>query len=417
MRRVLWFLLGILTVALTGAVTVLPRAVDASMNRVDRPDAPPVPSDSARALHARLRIADLHDDLLLWSLRDPLTAHSRGQTDVPRLLAGNVAVQVFSTVSKTPRGLNYERNDASTDNVTLLAMTQRWPIATWTSLYARAVRAARALDDAAARSDDQLRVVRTREELDAGLAARVAGTPLLLGVLSLEGMQVLEGRLDRVDSLFALGFRMGGLTHFFDNEVGGSAHGVTRGGLTPLGRQVIARMEALGMLVDVAHASPALIDDVLAIATRPVVVSHTGVAATCPGPRNLTDEQLRRIAATGGVVGIGYWDGAVCEITPASVARAIAHAVAVAGEDHVALGSDWDGAVVTSFDASELVQVTDALIGAGLTPSVIAKVMGENVLRLLSHTLPAHTLPSQTLPAHTLPAHTLPSSDGDTTRH
>ena len=388
MRRLLWFLLGILVVALAGSVTVLPRVVDANMNRVERPTTPVRISEAARALHARLRIADLHDDLLLWSLRDPLERHDRGQTDLPRLLAGNVALQVFSTVSKTPRGMNYERNDAASDNITLLAITQRWPRATWTSLYARAERAAHALDDAAARSVGRLRVVRTRADLRDGLAARARGEQVLLGTLSLEGLQVLEGRLDHVDSLYALGFRMAGLTHFFDNEVGGSAHGQTRGGLTPLGRDVITRLEALGMLVDLAHASPALIDDVLSMAKRPVVVSHTGVAATCPGPRNLTDDQLRRIAATGGVVGIGYWDGAVCEITPASVARAIVHAITVAGEDHVALGSDWDGAVTTTFDASELVQVTEALLAAGLPPSTIAKVMGENVFALLERSLP-----------------------------
>jgi microsomal dipeptidase-like Zn-dependent dipeptidase len=220
------------------------------------------------------------------------------------------------------------------------------------------------------------------------LAARRANKTPVLGVLSLEGLQVLEGSLENVDRLYALGFRMAGLTHFFDNEVGGSAHGVARGGLTPLGHRVIERMESLGMLVDVAHASPQLIDDVLARATRPVVVSHTGVAATCPGPRNLTDDQLRRIAATGGVVGIGYWDGAVCEISPASIARAIVHAVNVAGADHVALGSDWDGAVTTGFDAADLALVTAALLEAGLTEDVIAKVMGENVLALLARTLP-----------------------------
>lgn len=387
MRRYLPLLAGIGALAVIAVFTVLPRYVDASMNRVEAVPRPPI-SPAAAALHARLRIADLHDDLLLWSLRDPLRRHTRGQTDLPRLIEGNVAVQVFSTVSKTPRGLNYERNDDRSDNVTLLAITQRWPIATWTSLFARAERVARALDAAAARSEGQLRVVRTRADLDAGLAARRSGTAPVLGVLSLEGLQVLEGALDNVDRLYALGFRMAGLTHFFDNEVGGSAHGVARGGLTPLGHRVIERMESLGMLVDVAHASPQLIDDVLARATRPVVVSHTGVAATCPGPRNLTDDQLRRIAATGGVVGIGYWDGAVCEISPASIARAIVHAVNVAGADHVALGSDWDGAVVTGFDASDLELVTAALLEAGLAEEVIAKVMGENVLALLARTLP-----------------------------
>ncbi len=387
MRRVLIALGVLLAVLLVAAFTVLPRWVDYSANRVV-PGAPVAISPQAVSLHARLRIADMHDDLLLWSLRDPVKQHARGHTDVPRLLAGNVALQVFSTVSKSPKNQNYDNNTGDTDNITLLAITQRWPIATWSSLFERARRTARALDVAAARSAGGLRVVRTRAELEAGLAARANGERVLLGVLSLEGMQVAEGVLNNVDSLYAFGFRMAGLTHFFDNELGGSAHGVSKEGLTAFGREAVARMERVGMLVDLAHAAPKLIDDVLQIATRPVVVSHTGVQGTCPGVRNLSDDHLRRIAATGGVIGIGYWDAAVCEITPASIARAIVHAVSVAGEDHVALGSDWDGAVTTSFDASQLVHVTSALLDAGMPEPVIAKVMGENLLRVLGESLP-----------------------------
>lgn len=389
MRRILLALGVLLAVAVTGALTVLPRWVDASRNRVvPSPDSVHV-SDAARALHARLRIGDMHNDLLLWSLRDPLLRHARGHTDIPRLIEGNVAVQIFSTVSKTPRGLDYSGMDGSSDNITLLAILQHWPIATWTSLYARAVRSARALDATAARSAGQLTVVRTVGDLDRGLQARAEGAQQVLGVLSLEGLQVLEGKLDNVDSLYALGFRMAGLTHFFDNEIGGSAHGLSGAGLTPLGREVVQRMEALGMIVDLAHAAPQLFDDVMAMASKPVVVSHTGVQAICPGPRNLTDAQLRMIGESGGVVGIGYWDGALCDLDLTSLTRSIVHAVRVAGEDHVALGSDWDGAVTTSFDASQLVLVTNALLEAGLPPSVIEKVMGENLLRLLSQALPA----------------------------
>ncbi len=387
MRSFMRGALVLLVLAVVGAFTVVPRWVDADLNRVDQLPAATI-SDEAAALHARLRIADMHDDLLLWSLRDPLLRHTRGHTDVPRLLAGNVALQVFSTVSKTPRGQNYEANDGTTDNITLLAILQHWPIATWTSLYARAVRSARALNAAAARSDSALLVVRTSRDLAEGLAARARGEQRVLGMLSLEGMQVLEGRLDYLDSLQAMGFRMAGLTHFFDNEVGGSAHGVEKGGLTDFGRSVVSRAEQVGMLVDLAHASPRLIDDVLSMATRPVVVSHTGVQAICPGVRNLSDSQLERIAATGGVVGIGYWDAAVCDVTVESIVRSLVHAVRVAGEDHVALGSDWDGAVTTGFDASELSRITAGLLDAGLPPSVIERVMGENLLTLLSRSLP-----------------------------
>src|ERR1043165_10157303 len=102
-------------------------------------------------------------------------------------------------------------------------------------------------------------------------------------------------------------------------------------------------MEARGILVDLAHASPRTVDDVLAVATRPVVDSHTGLRATCDNARNLTDEQVRRVAATGGLVGIGSWGTATCGTDAAAVARSIRYAVKVAGVEHVALGSGFDG--------------------------------------------------------------------------
>jgi membrane dipeptidase len=185
--------------------------------------------------------------------------------------------------------------------------------------------------------------------------------------------------------------RMIGLTHFFDNEVAGSSAGVAKGGLTPLGRELVKRMEARGIIVDLAHTSPTTVDEVLAMATRPVVVSHTGVKGTCDSPRNLSDDQLLRIAANGGVVGIGYWDGALCaDISPASFARAVIHAILIAGVDHVALGSDFDGATKTRFDASQLAVVTDALLALGLDSTMIAKVEGGNAIALLRRGLPAH---------------------------
>jgi microsomal dipeptidase-like Zn-dependent dipeptidase len=177
-------------------------------------------------------------------------------------------------------------------------------------------------------------------------------------------------------------------SHFFDNDIGGSAHGVEKYGLTEKGKEVIRRMEAKGMLVDVAHASAKTIDDVLAMATKPVVVSHTGVKGTCDNQRNLSDDQLRSIAKTGGVIGIGFWDTAVCGQDAASIARAIRHAVNVAGIEHVGLGSDYDGAVKAPFDASGIALITDALINEGFSDEEIARVMGGNTIRLLLENLP-----------------------------
>jgi len=147
-------------------------------------------------------------------------------------------------------------------------------------------------------------------------------------------------------------------------------------------------MEARGVLVDLAHASAATIDDVLAMARQPVAVSHTGVRGTCDNARNLSDGQLRAIAAKGGVVGIGFWPTATCGTDPRAIARAIAHAVRVAGPDHVALGSDFDGAVATPFDATGVPLVTEALLEAGLEEETVGRVMGGNVVRLLRATLP-----------------------------
>jgi membrane dipeptidase len=205
-----------------------------------------------------------------------------------------------------------------------------------------------------------------------------------------------------VDRLAAAGYRMVGLAHFFDNAFGGSAHGIEKGGLTAAGRDIVERLEERSILVDLAHASAAVIDDVLAIAKRPVIASHTGVRATADNARNLGDDQLRAIAATGGMVGIGFWPTASGGEDALSIARAIAHSAAVIGPDHVGLGSDFDGAVPVPFDVSGLGLLTEALLAEGLDEATIAAVMGGSAIRLLRETLPhgpsvggMATIPSQ----------------------
>ncbi len=385
LRRVIVGCAVVLVVIVLTAFAVLPGIVDRRMNTVA--EAPHVVvSDSAHRLHQSLTIADLHADQLLWA-RDPLARATHGHVDLPRMEDGNVALQVFSVVTKTPRDMNYDANTAATDNITLLALVQRWPVASLTSLRARAIHQADRLHDAVARSGGALMLVTDTMSLHSFLAARARNPRVHGALLAIEGLHALDGELASVDSLHAHGFRMMGLTHFFDNEVAASAHGVTHAGLTPLGRQVVARMEALNIVVDLAHVAPQAVREVLAMATRPVVVSHTGVAATCPGPRNLTDDQLRAIAANGGVIGIGYWEAAVCTLGAASIAKAIRHAVNVAGIDHVGLGSDFDGATATPFDTGGLAEITQALLNEGFTPVEIRQVMGGNVMRLLSAVL------------------------------
>lgn len=372
-----------------GAVATLlagPALLEARFNRVRGPRGG-LATPRAAELHRRLFVADLHADTLMWG-RDLLRRGSRGQVDVPRLREGNVALQAFTVVTKTPRWLNVESNDDDTDDVTLLALLQRWPPRTWGSLTERALYQAGRLRDAAERSDAALVLIRSRADLEPFMERRRREPHLVAGWLGLEGAHALERSLDRLDLLDAAGFRMVGLAHFFDNEWAGSAHGRHKGGLTPQGRELVRSLEARRMLVDLAHASPATIDEVLAMARRPVVVSHTGVKGTCDNRRNLSDAHLRGVAVTGGVVGIGFWDTAVCGRDEPAIARAVVHAVRVAGADHVALGSDFDGAVTTPFDAAGLPRLTDALLAAGLGEDDVARVMGDNVQRLLRESLP-----------------------------
>ncbi|MDR6848502.1 microsomal dipeptidase-like Zn-dependent dipeptidase [Sphingomonas sp. BE270] len=380
MRRILLAVLGLVLVAALAFFTLAPGIVERSMNQVVA--IPLKITPRARALHATLQIADMHADTLLWQ-RSLLDRSERGQIDLPRLLAGNYTLQVFSSVTKTPKGQNYDANPSDTDNITALAIADLQPPRTWGSLLQRSLWHAQKLDRYAAASNGQLRVIRSPADLDRLLADRAGGKKVVGGMLSIEGLQDLEGKLANLDVLYRAGFRMAGLAHFFDNEVAGSMHGEAKAGLTPLGRQVVRRMEALGMVVDVAHSSHATIAEVLAMAQRPVVASHGGVQATCKVNRNLTDDEIRGIARTGGVIGIGYWDAAICSTQPAAAAAAIAHVRDVAGIDHVGLGSDFDGAVTTGFDASQLAAVTQALIDHGFSDGDIAKVMGGNVLRVL----------------------------------
>lgn len=373
-----------MSLGVAGLLIWLPSALDARYNSVVGPATRPS-SELARRLHDDLQVVDLHADPLLWD-RDLLARNSRGHVDVPRLIDGNVALQVFSTVSRAPWGPNYQEGR---DRVGPLAVVQLWPASTWWSLQERTLHQANKLQRAAEGSGGRLVIVRTAADLDRYLERRRGDRNVTAGLLSIEGLHALEGRLENVDRFFEAGFRMMGLVHFFDNDLAGSSWGGQRHGLTDFGRQVVARMEQLGIVVDLAHCSARAIDDVLDVVTRPVVVSHTGVQGTCGGVRNLGDAHIRRIADNGGVIGIGYFEGAVCGIEPSRIARAVRYVANRVGVEHVGIGSDFDGAVRTAFDASGLGQVTQALVSEGFTDEEIRGIMGGNALRILRRTLPS----------------------------
>ena len=345
-------------------------------------------SAEALTLHGTLDVVDLHCDALICS-RDLLKHGRYGHVDIPRLVEGNVALQVFTIPTRTPvrEGVPWIPTDL--DALTFQVVAQRWPLAAWTSTLHRALFCAQRLHTVEANAVGKFRILRSMQDLERYLENRKQDKTLTAGVLGVEGLHCLEGKLENLDVLFDAGIRLGGLVHLGGNEVGGAAHGRDSGGLTPFGESVIHSMEAKHILIDLAHASPKLIDDVLNITTRPVVISHTGFKGVCDNERNLSDTHAKQIAAQGGVIGIGYFPWATGGKDVASIIRNIRYGIDLVGVDHIALGSDYDGAVTTPFDISGVALITDALMQAGFTPEDIAKIMGGNALRLFRETLPA----------------------------
>ena len=386
LRLVLYVLVGLIGLAVVGYFTVAVPIADARYNTVQA-EPPYDAADHAEALHDTLMVADLHNDLLLWP-RDPLTRHDRGHSDVPRLREGEVGLQVFAAVTQVPWGRSYAGTDADAlDQIPFLAAAQRWPVRTWTSRLERALYQARKLRWATAR-DDALTLLRSRADLDALRARRTENRAAMGALLAVEGLHALEGDAAHADTLVDAGYRMMSLTHLHDNALGGSSTGLEKGGLTEFGAAVVDRLAARNVTIDLAHASEALIDDVLARTDGPVVVSHTGVRATCDSPRNLNDRHIEAIAARSGVIGVGLWETAVCGTGPAAAARAMRHVTDLVGVEHVALGTDFDGTVSVPFDATGFPRLTEALLDEGFTPQEVEQIMGQNVARVLRQTLP-----------------------------
>ena len=281
---------------------------------------------------------------------------------------------------------------------------------------------------------DSNRDVELATNADAVRAAAARGH--IAALLGVEGGHAIENSLEKLDSLYALGVRYMTLTWNNGNDWAGSATDARRAGaLTAFGRQVVRRMNELGMLVDVSHVSDSTFWDVIATSSRPVIASHSACRALAHHPRNLTDEQLRALARTGGLVGIVFYPvflddrfrheyealrqrlrpqtdsirarfrgrpGASAFEVDKFIGEQVAgldvpgidrlvdhieHAVRVAGIDHVGLGSDFDGISVLPVpmkDAASLPLLVAALRSRGYSDADVRKILGENFLRVLS---------------------------------
>lgn len=323
----------------------------------------------ARALHAQFPAIDLHADSLMWSRwvgYDLLERHEPplpcaalgGHVDVPRLREGGVGAQFFGLVSL--------------------------PIGQRRGLAAVVHEQIDALEQAVSAQPGRLLKARTAGDIErAGARGAVAA---LLGI---EGAHALEGELERLEGFARRGVRYLGLCHFSANEACYPAYGRGRRdgeGLTPFGRDLVRCAEDLGVIIDLAHINRKGFLEACALARRPLMVSHTGVAGAFEHWRNIDDDQLRAVADRGGCAGIIFCPRYLGGDGLAPVVKHLLHIINVSGEDTPALGSDWDGFIIPTRDlrdAARLPLLTDALLKAGLCERVIGKVLRGNVMRVL----------------------------------
>lgn len=328
------------------------------------------------ALHRRVPIADGHADSLMWN-RDLNCASDDGHVDFPRLREAGVKIQCFTVVT---------RGFPVIDGFKLFAMKQKWPSHARDGEWHRCTFQLDRLAAFCRESKGLASIASTAAQLEANLQSE-----RLSAVIGIEGGHALQGQVERVKVLHERGVRFMSLTHLSNNELGGTSTPLSGNKpLTAFGRDVLEQMGEVGMLLDVAHASPAMLPELLAHPKARPFCSHAGVQGAHPLWRNLSDETCRTLADKGGVVGIIFAPQYLGGRTFQHVVRHIEHAVKVMGEDGVALGSDFDGMVPLPTgmrDVRDLPRLTAAMLEAGMPVRVVEKVLGQNFRRFFGETL------------------------------
>lgn len=332
----------------------------------------------ARALHDVAVVVDCHNDFILLVAR----RHAMGQTDhfgdywLSELRRGGVNVQVV------PIYLDDEYRPEGALRRTLLLIEH--------------------LHRIVQQHPDDTALCLTGSDIDDAVASgRIAF------VLALEGMEQVGKDLALIETFYRLGVRMMSFTHFGRTALAdGSAEDDAGSRLTRAGAEAVHEMERLGIVVDVSHLGIGGTDHVLEIATKPVIASHSGARALCDHHRNLRDEVIEAIAATGGVVGINAFPWFVDRKTPTldRYVEHIEHVRDVAGIDHVGIGPDFIREYCAEFYsnyqdheeeglpmwaeieglayARDLPNLTACMVERGLPTDDIRKVLGENFLRV-----------------------------------
>ncbi len=309
-------------------------------------------------------LVDLHTDALYEHIRgrkDITRRSDKGHLDIPRMKDGGVNGQVFAVwVSPTELRPGEYRDFA--------------------------LKGADAFREVCARCPGVLAPVSTPQEFrQADAGGRIAA------VLGVEGGHALEGRLDNLDRFFECGVRVLTMTWSNSNELADSSSDKSKphGGLSPLGRQAVRRMNELGMIIDVSHSADETVFDILETSSSPVIASHSGVRTRRDFNRNLTDDEIRSIGAHGGVIGVVFLPFFLREpeeeASIEDVFACIEHICELAGPDHAALGSDFDGfegALTGLENVTKMGAVRLGLSRRGCPDGDIEKILGLNFLRV-----------------------------------
>ena len=362
----------------------------------------------AKKLHAKSIVIDTHDDTtqrLLDPNFDLGKRHDDGNVDIPRMREGGLDAIFFSI----------------------------WIPGTVTGQPAvdRAMAQIEAVRRTVAAHPSDLVLCTTAEQIRAA-----KGSGKICALMGVEGGHMINNSLETLDKFYALGVRYMTLTHTVNTDwADSSGDKPAHDGLTPFGKQVVAEMNKLGMMVDISHVADKTFYDVLATSKAPVIASHSSCRAICSAPRNMTDQMIKDLAAHGGVIQINYHIGFLsqefadaskahpeygkeieaeakkrcagneaCELIEADkitreyvaagklprvewtkIIEHIDHAVKLVGADHVGLGSDFDGADMPygMDDVSKLPEITNALLAKGYSPADVQKILGGNTLRLM----------------------------------
>jgi membrane dipeptidase len=334
----------------------------------------------AAAFHASLPVVDLVVGTALFH-RDLLVRRGHGHVDLPRLLEGGVDLVGLTLATRFPD----RRGTLSRPHFRLLGLPGG--VSDMRLLEALVARVREWIDA----SGGRLALATTPADLEA-VAAGTDGGRIVRAFLGVQGAHALDGDIDNLERLHAIGVRVFGLAHVMDNDHVGSGTG-SGAGLSPAGRELVGRIESAGMVLDLAHSSPQGIRDALGVVDRPFLVSHTGLLRWADdrsrwrryasATRNLSDDDARLVTAAGGVIGLTLSTQLTGRTTLEGLVEAFQRAADLVGVEQLALGSDFDGALPMIIDSAGLPALTAGLLDGGFSPNEVAAIMGGNALRVL----------------------------------